>query len=403
MPRLHRTVTAWRSLLWTALGAATLIGLPACGGGGGGSTGSAPATPSTPSGGQRLALCTGDPIRLDSAPGAKQSGGCLVQYTQTTADPAYVARFGGANYPRRYLVYVPRNLPNRAVPVVFVFPGAGASAEAAAFYYTQTRFETLADRDGFVVVYGNGLPFVPDTMSSSAAPLPEGGYFQGCMLDHAGEGIDVQYVREILQQLDATPEVIVDPKRVYATGLSAGGGLAFELALEAPDLVAAIAPVAGLPFQPSGDWLMHCNLHPSHGQVSIAMLAATADPWIAYAPGPSLVFPTASYPGMEATRDTWLAAMGITAPPQTTPFPDLVTTDSYEPLSGMTSSHVTLSTYAAGASGAELWYYQAVGAGHWWPNPSQIISSLWPTFGKTNQDIDFADEAWRFFQRHAKP
>ena len=396
MPHFRRTLTALLASLLTA----TLISLPGCGGGGGGSS---PAPATTPTGGQRLALCTGDPVRLDSAPGAKQSGGCVVHYTQSTADPATIARFGRADFQRRYLVYVPRNLPNRAVPVVFVFPGAGASAEAAAFYYTQTRFETLADRDGFVVVYGNGLPFVPDNMSSSAAPLPEGGYFQGCMLDHAGEGIDVQYVREILRQLDATAEVTVDPKRVYATGLSAGGGLAFELALEAPDLVAAIAPVAGLPFQPGGDWQMHCSLHPGHGQVSIAMLAATADPWIAYTPGPSLVFPTANYPGMEPTRDAWLAAMGITTAPQTTPFPDLVTTDAYEPLAGMTSSRITLSTYAAGSSGAELWYYQAVGAGHWWPNPSQIISSLWPTFGKTNQDIDFADEAWRFFQRHAKP
>jgi len=38
--------------------------------------------------------------------------------------------------------------------------------------------------------------------------------------------------------------------------------------------------------------------------------------------------------------------------------------------------------------------------GHWWPNPTQMWPSLWQRFGKTNQDIDFADEAWTFFQRH---
>jgi len=27
---------------------------------------------------------------------------------------------------------------------------------------------------------------------------------------------------------------------------------------------------------------------------------------------------------------------------------------------------------------------------------------MWETFGKTNQDIDFAAQAWEFFQRHAK-
>jgi polyhydroxybutyrate depolymerase len=377
--------------------ATALTVLPGCGGGS--SAGEAP-----PSGGQRLALCSGDPLRLDSPPGAVQSGGCVVRYTQHSTDAATIARFGRSDFQRRYLVYVPRNLPARAVPVVFVFPGAGTNAEAAAYYYTQTRFERLAERDGFVVVYGNGLPFVPDNMNNgSAAPMAEAGYFQGCLIEHAGEGIDVQYVREILAQLDATPEVSVDPKRVYATGLSAGGGLAFELVIEAPDLVAAVAPVAGLPFQPGGEWQMHCNLHPNHGQVSIAMLAATADPWISYAPGASLVFPDAHYPGMEATRDAWRAAMGIAAAAQTSSFPDVVTSDAYAPQAGMTSSQIELSKYAAGTAGAELWYYKAVGAGHWWPNPSQIIASLWPTFGKTNQDIDFADEAWGFFQRHAKP
>ena len=27
---------------------------------------------------------------------------------------------------------------------------------------------------------------------------------------------------------------------------------------------------------------------------------------------------------------------------------------------------------------------------------------LWATFGRTNQDIDFADQAWEFFRRHRK-
>jgi hypothetical protein len=27
---------------------------------------------------------------------------------------------------------------------------------------------------------------------------------------------------------------------------------------------------------------------------------------------------------------------------------------------------------------------------------------LWARFGKTNQDVDFADEAWAFFQRHRR-
>jgi poly(3-hydroxybutyrate) depolymerase len=92
--------------------------------------------------------------------------------------------------------------------------------------------------------------------------------------------------------------------------------------------------------------------------------------------------------------------MGISAPPTFESFPDLVDSDSYEPHSGLTSSYIELYKYPAGSLGSEFWFYKAVGAGHWWPNPTQMFAGLWETFGKTNQDIDFADEAWEFFQRH---
>jgi polyhydroxybutyrate depolymerase len=189
---------------------------------------------------------------------------------------------------------------------------------------------------------------------------------------------------------------------VYATGLSAGGGLCFQLALEAPDMVAAIAPVAALPFQPSGTWLHHCHPKPGHDAIPIAMLAATQDPFIAYAPGPSSVYPAANYPGMEQTRDAWLGAMGISGPAEVDLLPDRVTGDSYEPHSGLRSSYIERQRYPAGAKGQELWFYRAVGMGHWWPNPTQMWVGLWNRFGKTNQDIDFADHAWAFFRRHSK-
>jgi polyhydroxybutyrate depolymerase len=299
---------------------------------------------------------------------------------------------------RRYLVYAPAALPPGPVPVVFVFPGYSASAEAAAFYYTHTRWEALADRDGFVVVYGNGLPHPPNAREKPA--MPKGGFLQGCLAEHEGEGIDVAYVRSILERLGT--ELALDRTRIYATGLSAGGGMAFELALEAPDLVAAIAPVAPLPFQPSGIWLHGCHPRPGHERVSIAMLAATDDPFVSYAPGGSREYPDARYPGMEQTRDAWLAALGISGAPDIDVFPDVVQDDSYEPHTGRVTSTIERQRYRPGPDQRELWFYKAVGMGHWWPNPIQAWSGLWPRFGKTNQDIDFADEAWAFFRRHAR-
>jgi len=347
-----------------------------------------------------LRICDADPIKLEGPPGAKQSRGCVVNYIQRITDPAYIKQFGTVTVQRRYLVYAPKNLPQHPLPVVFVFPGKGTNAETAAFYITQTRFETLADRDGFVVVYGNGLPF-PREGESTEGWMENGGTFNGCWPEHSGEGIDIKYVREILDQLQT--ELKIDRTRVYATGVSAGGGLSFQLALEAPDLVAAVAPVTPLPFQPAGTWLFNCHVHPDCGTVSIAMLAATADPSIAYEPGGSLWYPDAKYPGMKQTRDTWLSAMEITGAPAFESFPDIVKSDSYKPHSGVTDSYIELYKYPSGSLGSEFWYYKAVGAGHWWPNPTQIYYELWDRYGKTNQDIDFADQAWAFFQRHSKP
>lgn len=316
-----------------------------------------------------------------------QSRGCIATFSQ---------EIGPDSRERRYLVYAPENLPAGPVPLVLVFPGYGMSAEAAAAYHTQARFETLADRDGFVVVYGNGLPEPPNERERQE--VPEGGFLQGCFLPSDGEGIDVSYVRRIVEDVGA--ELALDMTRIYATGLSAGGGMALQLALEAPDLVAAIAPVAPLPFQPSGLWLFGCEPRPGHERVSIAMLAATDDRFVSYGPGSSPEYPEASYPGMEQTRDAWLAVLGLSGPPEIDEIPDTVAGDSYEPHSGRTTSVLERQRFAPASDGRELWFYKATGMGHAWPNPAQLPGELWPRFGKTNQDMDFADEAWAFFQRH---
>lgn len=348
-------------------------------------------------------LCSERPIRVEGPPRAQQSRGCVVTFDQELTDEATRAQLGVNQLKRRYLVYVPEALASAGLasppaPVVFMFPGATASAEAAAFYYTQTRFEELADRDNFIVVYGNGVPEAHS--SDGQAPMAKGGFLPGCRVEHEGEGFDVAYVRTILSQLET--QLNVDRLRIYATGLSQGGGMSFQLALEAPDLVAAIAPVAPVPFQPSGPWLFSCHPKPGLETVSIAMLAATNDRFVSYAPGGAHFYPDADYPGMEETRDAWLAALGIQGPPVVDAFPDMVSGDSYKPHTGLDTSTIERQRYPAGAQGQELWYYKAVGMGHWWPNPVPSWSGIWDKMGKTNQDIDFADEAWEFFKRHPK-
>ena len=52
---------------------------------------------------------------------------------------------------------------------------------------------------------------------------------------------DVQFARDIIKWLEAN--TCVDPKRIYASGGSNGGGMTYRLACEAADVIAAVAPV----------------------------------------------------------------------------------------------------------------------------------------------------------------
>ena len=344
----------------------------------------------------RLRLCSEAPVRLPSAPGARQSRGCVATFTQTLSDPATIRLLGTDKVARRYLVYAPANLPSHPVPVVLVFPGYSTSAESVAFYSTNTRFETLADRDGFIVVYGNGLPNPPNAREKVS--MPKGGFLQGCFAAHAGEGIDVQYVRQILASLQT--ELEIDKARVYATGMSAGGGMSFVLALEAPDLVAAIAPVVPVPFEPRGLWLFAVtrsrDTTASRSRCSpppMIRSSLTAEAARASTPTPPTRAwrrrGTPGWPrwGSRARRDDAFPTSFRATP-----------TSRHRP----PEQHDRATALPAGAGRAGALVLQGGGDGTHVAEPDADLAGLWERFGKTNQDLDFADEAWAFFQRHAR-
>ena len=52
---------------------------------------------------------------------------------------------------------------------------------------------------------------------------------------------DVQFARDMIKWLEAN--TCVDPKRIYASGGSNGGGMSYRLACDAADVIAAVAPV----------------------------------------------------------------------------------------------------------------------------------------------------------------
>ena len=91
---------------------------------------------------------------------------------------------------------------------------------------------------------------------------------------------DVGFSRALIAKIES--EACIDTKRVYAVGYSMGGGMAMDIACNAADIIAAIAPAAFDLMDPSNEW--PCN--PSR-PITVISFRSTGDPVVPYAGGPT--------------------------------------------------------------------------------------------------------------------
>jgi polyhydroxybutyrate depolymerase len=139
---------------------------------------------------------------------------------------------------RTYNLYVPvGHDPTVPAPLLLNFHGYTSNAAQQQFF---SSMDPTADAYGLVVAYPQGLD-----QSWNAGT---------CCGTSAATGVDdVGFALAVIA--DAKTRACLDPKRVYATGMSNGGFLSHRLACEQADSIAAIAPVAGVIGIPLAD----CN------------------------------------------------------------------------------------------------------------------------------------------------
>jgi polyhydroxybutyrate depolymerase len=130
---------------------------------------------------------------------------------------------------RRYELHVPPAYDGSTpLPLVLNFHGFTSSAAQQRVF---SEMDLTADSRGFVVAYPDGL----DASWNAGV----------CCGTSARNGVDdVGFARAVIDDIAARG--CIDRSRVYATGMSNGGFLSHRLACEASDLIAAIAPVAGV-------------------------------------------------------------------------------------------------------------------------------------------------------------
>lgn len=129
---------------------------------------------------------------------------------------------------REYVVYLPTAAGTGPAPVVFVYHGAFSTAEAVE---VQGRLHQTNRGRHYVVIYPEGF-----RRSWNAGVC--------CGPAKRREVDDVGFFDTMMQDLGRL--VDIDKSRIYVTGFSNGAMMAYYLACERADRIAAIAPVSGV-------------------------------------------------------------------------------------------------------------------------------------------------------------
>ena len=128
-------------------------------------------------------------------------------------------------------------------PVVFVFHGAGGGGK---IYLERNGWLDAAKANGFAVIAPDGLPARPRVEASF---LTNPRLWNGGNLNAASPRARLDDTRLFDALLDdAAWRFQIDTKRVFVTGHSNGAALSFLLAVKRREKIAAIAPVASLPY-----------------------------------------------------------------------------------------------------------------------------------------------------------
>lgn len=252
---------------------------------------------------------------------------------------------------RSYVLFVPEKRASRPALVLALHGkgGSGASFERR----TAGTFDRLAERDGAIVAY-------PDAL------------YRQWNAGHRWEqnrSDDLEFLITLIDELSA--EFGIDPARIYVTGLSNGASMAYRLACERPERIAAVAPVAGglaqeiMPRCPAG------KTRP----VPLLLIHGTADPHSRFDDGE-----------LEGNLWQWTERNGCRRPPQAIYLPDA------DPADG---TRTRIERYPG--CEAEVVLYAVEGGGHHWPGGNEPWR--WGN-GPKIRDFDAGEEIWAFFERH---
>jgi len=276
---------------------------------------------------------------------------------------------------RTYKIHIPQSMPEKYSPaLVFVLHGGSGTGDGMERSLTLGGFNTLSDENKFIVVYPDGIERNwNDGRKNTSIPA------------HQQNIDDVGFFNALIENL--TNEFNIDPNRIYVTGISNGAMMSYRLALELPEKIAAIAPVAGaIPI----DILPQ---DPLSTPLSVCVISGTCDPLVPWEGG---IVGTKRNPrgvviSVPDSVNFWVVINKCNNTPETILLSDTDPSDG---------TRVYYHRYGNGENNTEVVLYEIKGGGHTWPNGYQYLSKI--LIGRTCKDINANEVIWDFFKNHPK-
>lgn len=285
--------------------------------------------------------------------GTPQNSGATIAPAQLTGKKSQIMITEGTTK-RTAWFYTPASYAKAtSVSLIVMFHGIGGDA---AKEIDDSELSALSDTDGFLVAY-------PQATGSDRK------------WDEDPGSADVSFIRDLVQKIE-TDYPKVDTKRIYATGMSNGGGEANRMGCDLADIFAAIAPVEGGYTAPA--W-QTCALSPSHSFMPVMAFHGYTDPVVPYGGGNGTGPATLGvFPPIQDWIQAWAKRDGcnVAQPTETNPTPQ------------PGQPKVTLQEWTGCAGNAVVILYTVNPHGHAWYN---------------GDPLDAGELMWQFFQAHPMP
>jgi polyhydroxybutyrate depolymerase len=270
-------------------------------------------------------------------------------------------------------VYVPSSHDlNKPLPIVIVLHGGGGTGQGMEELLTLGKWNSLADKNGFAVVYPDGIQ---KRWNDGREDIHS--YAHNQNID------DVGFISSIIDQL--SNEISIDQQRIYVTGISNGGMMSYRLACQLSHKIAAIAAVTAS--------MSETFSYKPSVPVSILIINGTDDPLVPYHGG-TIQFMRRTHGKVLSTADTfsfWKKHNKCSS--------NRLRVDRFNKIDG-DGTQVKREIYENCKKNTAVILYTIEGGGHTWPKGFQYLPEGF--IGKTSQEIDATSTIWDFFKNHQK-